>query len=64
MSRRKLGVYMIVQKFGGIAMRDEQMRAACIEHIRDGLNKYRHVLVVVSAIGRMHDPTRQIASCN
>jgi len=47
---------MIVQKFGGIAMKDEQMRAACIAHIRDGLNKYRHVLVVVSAIGRMHDP--------
>ncbi|WP_231860308.1 amino acid kinase family protein [Bacillus sp. OxB-1] len=56
MSRRKLGVYMIVQKFGGIAMRDEQMRAACIEHIREGLNKYHQVLVVVSAIGRMNDP--------
>ncbi|MFS0574374.1 aspartate kinase [Sporosarcina sp. 179-K 3D1 HS] len=56
MSRRKLGVCMIVQKFGGIAMRDEQMRAACITHIREGLNTYHHVLVVVSAIGRMHDP--------
>lgn len=56
MSRRKLGVCMIVQKFGGIAMRDEQMRAACISHIKEGLEHYGNVLVVVSAIGRMNDP--------
>lgn len=47
---------MIVQKFGGIAMRDEASREICIRHIKEGLTKYKSVLVVVSAMGRNGDP--------
>lgn len=47
---------MIVQKFGGVAMKDEQMRLKCIAHIKEGLQKYQKVIVVVSAIGRKNDP--------
>ena len=47
---------MIVQKFGGIAMRDTASREICIRHIKEGLLKYKSVLVVVSAMGRMGDP--------
>jgi len=47
---------MIVQKFGGIAMRDAMSRDICIQHIKEGLTKYNSVLVVVSAMGRMGDP--------
>lgn len=56
MSRRKLGAKMIVQKFGGIAMRDAQNRAFCIEHIKEGIREHGNVVVVVSAIGRRGDP--------
>ncbi len=47
---------MIVQKFGGIAMKDSASREICIQHIKEGLAKYKTVLVVVSAMGRMGDP--------
>ncbi|ARK25665.1 aspartate kinase [Sporosarcina sp. P37] len=47
---------MIIQKFGGIAMQNEQQRAKCIQHIRRALSKYRAVIVVVSAMGRGGDP--------
>lgn len=47
---------MIVQKFGGIAMKDESTRAKCIAHIQDGIAKFGKVVVVVSAIGRLGDP--------
>lgn len=47
---------MIVQKFGGLAMRDSASREICIRHIKEGLSKYNSVLVVVSAMGRMGDP--------
>ncbi len=47
---------MIVQKFGGIAMKDEQTRAKCITHIRDGIAQSDKVVVVVSAIGCLGDP--------
>lgn len=47
---------MIVQKFGGIAMRDAASRKVCIQHIKEGLTKYKSVLVVVSAMGRHGDP--------
>lgn len=56
MSRRKLGAEMIVQKFGGIAMRDRQNRAYCIEHIKNGMHEHGNVVVVVSAMGRKGDP--------
>lgn len=47
---------MIVQKFGGIAMRDAASREICIRHIKEGLAKYKSVVVVVSAMGRHGDP--------
>ncbi|MGB2991407.1 MAG: aspartate kinase [Paenisporosarcina sp.] len=47
---------MIVQKFGGIAMKDKESRQICIHHIKEGLAKYKSVIVVVSAMGRLGDP--------
>lgn len=47
---------MIIQKFGGIAMKNEQMRSKCIERIKLGLQKHNKVVIVVSAIGRQGDP--------
>ncbi|WP_019414413.1 hypothetical protein [Paenisporosarcina sp. TG20] len=47
---------MIVQKFGGIAMKDEASRQICVRHIQEGLIKHNSVLVVVSAMGRLGDP--------
>jgi aspartate kinase len=47
---------MIIQKFGGVAMRDEEMRLNCINHIKNGLNEYGDVIIVVSAIGRYGNP--------
>ncbi|AOV08371.1 aspartate kinase [Sporosarcina ureilytica] len=47
---------MIVQKFGGIAMQNEEMRNFCMNHIQDGIKQYKKIAVVVSAIGRLGDP--------
>lgn len=47
---------MIIQKFGGVAMKDEDMRRKCIDHIKEGLKEFDNVVVVVSAIGRYGDP--------
>ena len=47
---------MIIQKFGGVAMKDELMRLNCIDHIKEGLQKFGEVVIVVSAIGRYGDP--------
>lgn len=47
---------MIIQKFGGAAMRDRAMRRLCIERIQEGLKTYEQVIVVVSAIGRQESP--------
>lgn len=47
---------MIVQKFGGIAMKNEAMRAYCMQHIKNALQKKEKIIVVVSAIGRLGDP--------
>ncbi|WP_339249506.1 aspartate kinase [Sporosarcina sp. FSL W8-0480] len=47
---------MIVQKFGGVAMKDKQTRKICIEHIQAAVEKHQNVVVVVSAIGRGKDP--------
>ena len=49
-------IVLIVQKFGGIAMRNAASREICIQHIKEGLAKHKSVLVVVSAMGRMGDP--------
>lgn len=47
---------MIVQKFGGVAMKDKQTRKLCIGHIKSGVERHQNVVVVVSAIGRGDDP--------
>lgn len=47
---------MIVQKFGGVAMRDEKSRATCIQHIKDAIRIHKSVIVVASAMGRSGDP--------
>ena len=47
---------MIIQKFGGIAMKDHAMRMKCIEHIKRGIEQNGKVVIVVSAIGRLGDP--------
>ena len=47
---------MIVQKFGGVAMKDKQTREKCIRHIAAGIREHQNVVVVVSAIGRGSDP--------
>ena len=47
---------MIIQKFGGAAMRDHAMRQLCIQRIQEGLTEHTQVLVVVSAIGRQESP--------
>lgn len=47
---------MIIQKFGGIAMKNEEMRMKCIAHIKNGIHDYGKIVVVVSAIGRYKDP--------
>lgn len=47
---------MIIQKFGGVAMRDEKSRATCIQHIKNAINTHKNVIVVVSAMGRAGDP--------
>ena len=47
---------MIIQKFGGVAMQNEQMRTNCINHIKKGIQQYGKIVVVVSAIGRLGDP--------
>ena len=32
---------MIIQKFGGVAMQNEEMRMKCINHIKDGIEQFR-----------------------
>lgn len=56
MSRGKLGEEMIIQKFGGAAMKDRLQRRLCVERIREGLQEYGKTVVVVSAIGRQESP--------
>lgn len=43
---------MIVQKYGGIAMQDQQSRQLIIKHIQKAMRNHEQVLVVVSAMGR------------
>lgn len=44
---------MIVYKFGGLVLQEEKK---VVEVIKDGINKYQKVIVVVSAIGRLYSP--------
>ncbi|MET3575846.1 aspartate kinase [Bhargavaea ullalensis] len=47
---------MIIQKFGGVAVRDSASREHCIRHIRRGIREHGRVIAVVSAMGRAGDP--------
>lgn len=47
---------IIVQKFGGTSVKDERGRRLAEDHIRTALNERFKVVVVVSAMGRLHDP--------
>jgi aspartate kinase len=47
---------IIVQKFGGTSVRDEESRAHAKRHILKALNAEYKVVVVVSAMGRVGDP--------
>lgn len=47
---------MIVQKFGGIAMQNEQNRQLVMQRIEQAVSIHQKVLVVVSAMGRRGKP--------
>jgi aspartate kinase len=47
---------IIVQKFGGTSVRDEQSREHATRHIKKALSEGYKVVVVVSAMGRKGDP--------
>lgn len=47
---------MIVQKFGGVATRNREMRHLCIQHIKRGIEQHGKVVAVVSAMGRKGEP--------
>ncbi|MFS0782245.1 aspartate kinase [Bacillus sp. 1P06AnD] len=47
---------IIVQKFGGTSVRDEESRAHARKHIEKAVNEGYKVVVVVSAMGRKGDP--------
>jgi len=47
---------MIVQKFGGVATRNRDMRHLCIQHIKRGIEQHGKVVAVVSAMGRKGEP--------
>ena len=47
---------LIVQKFGGTSVRDEESRQYALKHIQGALDDGYKVVVVVSAMGRNGDP--------
>jgi len=47
---------IIVQKFGGTSLRDEETRAKEIGHVKRAISEGYHVVVVVSAMGRQGEP--------
>ncbi|MGV3466129.1 MAG: aspartate kinase [Heyndrickxia sp.] len=47
---------LIVQKFGGTSVRDEQGRKQALKHIKNAMQDGYKVVVVVSAMGRNGDP--------
>lgn len=47
---------IIVQKFGGTSVRDEESRQHALHHVQQELSKGNKVVVVVSAMGRKGDP--------
>lgn len=51
---------IVVLKFGGTSVCDEKTRYEAFKHIRREVNAGYRVVVVVSAMGRVGAPTRQI----
>jgi len=47
---------IIVMKFGGTSVRNEESRVSAIKHIRKHVESGKQIVVVVSAIGRKGDP--------
>lgn len=47
---------IVVQKFGGTSVATDESRKHCISHIKRELENGKHVVVVVSAMGRKGDP--------
>ncbi len=47
---------IIVQKFGGTSIKDNESREHAIRHIKEALNEGYKVVTVVSAMGRKGDP--------
>lgn len=56
MKTRGVTMKIIVQKFGGTSVRDEQSRTHAKKHIENALEDGYKVVVVVSAMGRKGDP--------
>ena len=56
MDFRGVTMKIIVQKFGGTSVRDDQSRQYAINHIQNALNEGYKVVVVVSAMGRKGEP--------
>ncbi len=47
---------IIIQKFGGTSVRDEQSRLSALNHVQRAVREGYKVVVVVSAMGRKGDP--------
>ena len=47
---------IIMMKFGGTSVRNEESRASAIKHIRKRAESGKQVVVVVSAMGRKGEP--------
>ena len=60
MDFRGVAMKIIVQKFGGTSVRDENGRKHAKKHIEKALNDGYKVVVVVSAMGRKGDHMQQI----
>lgn len=47
---------VLVQKFGGTSLCNDQIRDRAVQHVKMALEEGYHVVVVVSAMGRMGEP--------
>ena len=47
---------IVVMKFGGTSLRNEESRAQAIKHIQSQFDSGKQIIVVVSAMGRKGEP--------
>jgi aspartate kinase len=47
---------IIVQKFGGTSLKDDEGRKKALKHVKNAINQGNKVVIVVSAMGRSGDP--------